>query len=409
MMRPDAKEVVDRLVAYIEGKIQELETGFSWTDQNISEINDIFQGRLQVFKNEIYPQHGIDGIGYGLDLSVLRDGKKMPEAIDITLARYHVTQQNKFNVFYNGAFELNLRSGILVLDLARGNVPNIHLPRVPSAIKPNVLPTVESEVASVDLSFDIAAIDREFSSWTHPDEVRETDPGKVDPSFRNSTAMAGNIVSIIERNITKPVDAHTDLSLIPENDLEENLQEWALIIKSCENLPVNFMFSSKDKNYEAKAAARLMEMVPEMKDRINVPQEGSLKLAIKHVKDLDKVGKDEYPVAMAGENISDGNVAIRDFNAAVKIGLLQAVLVMNKTEKDFRDLADQVKVNLEKIYKACGVEVEIGDAEIEQFTSDDPAERIKFAIKFALPPICRFPLEVLQTIHENNRMILEMA
>lgn len=260
-----------------------------------------------------------------------------------------------------------------------------------------------------NIAFDLEAIDREFSSETHPDTVRENKLDNVESSFRKTTMIGANMVNRMKQNITEPVDIHIDLSLIPENDLEGNLQEWALIIKSCKDLPVNFMFDSTDESYKARAAFRLKEIVPEMKNRINVSQAGALKLVIKHVKDLDQVEKDEYPIAMAGENISNGNVVVRDFNAAVNIGLLQAVLVMNKDEQDFQILVDQVKLRLKKIYNACGIEREIGDAEIEQLTSDDPTERIKFAIKVALPPICRYPLEVLQTIHENNRMILEMA
>lgn len=260
------------------------------------------------------------------------------------------------------------------------------------------------------INFDLESIDREFSSKTHPDKVRETELNKVESSFWDSTQISNNALNIVLKHIDKPIDAHTNLSLISEKDLEENLLEWALIIKSCKDLPINFMFNSEDKDYESKAISRLKEIIPEMEDRVNVQQEGSLKLVIKHVKDMDKIGKDEYPVAMAGENTSNGNIAIRDFNAAVKIGLLQIVLKMSEHANGFQDLRDQiVKPTLKKLYEACGVMVEMSDEEINQIISDDTSRRITFAIKHALPPLCRFPVKALQAIHENNKMILEMA
>jgi len=268
---------------------------------------------------------------------------------------------------------------------------------------------IMDEKNTVDIEIDLKSIDREISSRTHPFAVRETDPTKVEFSFRKSTMVGVNMQNVVKENITEPVDVRTDLALIPRTDLEKNLQEWALIIRSCGDLPVNFIFDSKDKDYERRAGSRLKEIVPEMKDRINVLQEGALKVVIRHVKNLDQIGQDEYPVAMAGENVSNGNVAVRDFNSAIKIGLIQTVLVQNKGKKGFNNLVGQVKSKLEEIYKACGVEVKIGDKEIKKFISENSTDRLEIAIRLALPPICRFPLKVLQSIHESNRMILEMV
>ena len=277
---------------------------------------------------------------------------------------------------------------------------------VASYVDEEVIPKLEIDTGA---KFDLKAIDREFESDTSPDEVRVANPDEVESSFKESTQISRNIANIVKQKIIQPVEVHTDLSLIHKKDFEANLQELALTMISCEGLPVNFIFNSKNKLYKDHAVSRLRELVPQLSDRINVPLEGSIKLIIKHVKDMGVLENDHYPVAMAGENISNGNVAIRDFNSAVKIALLQAVLVMHKSGNDFQSLVDQVSPGLERLYKACGVEINISDKEIGQLTSIDTKERIRFAVKYALPPLCRFPLKALQLIHQSNQMILEMA
>jgi uridine kinase len=262
---------------------------------------------------------------------------------------------------------------------------------------------------SEGFDFDLETTDREFSSPTHPDKVREAEPDKIEKSFIKSTLRGSNISNHIKKEITGPVDIHTDLSLIHEDDLKANLKEWALIIRSCRDLPVNFIFHSKDPDHESSAVKSIKQLIPGMKDRVNKTRDKALKLSIRHVKHLDGIAGDEYPIAMAGENISNGHIAGRDFNAAVKIGLLQAVLIMNRDKKNIEELKAYIKPKLEKMYSSCGVEKDIMDSDLEQLISGNPEERITFAVNFALPPLCRLPLETLKTIHENNLRILEMA
>ncbi|MBI4120738.1 MAG: hypothetical protein HY457_00575 [Parcubacteria group bacterium] len=127
-MRDDAEAVVQRLVAYLKKKQSQVlsSVGGRWLPEDISQIEDIFQGWLEVFKNEIYEQHGIEGVGYNVDLSAFmgKGGRNVPAGIRIE--RRYVTTRGGMRLVDNGFFELSLSSGALKLDLQEGETGNVH-------------------------------------------------------------------------------------------------------------------------------------------------------------------------------------------------------------------------------------------------------------------------------------------
>ena len=135
LMRRDAREVVMRLIAYVEQKATQKT---KWSMQEYSKIKDIFEGRrLEVFKNELYPEHGIDGICYNLDLSVWGDLSaiglpRMPN--EIILERFYImARTEKLKGYYNGKITLRL-DGTLLVDLSKDDLLNMHESMVRPAI-----------------------------------------------------------------------------------------------------------------------------------------------------------------------------------------------------------------------------------------------------------------------------------
>lgn len=126
LMRRDAKEVAEKLTGYVQKRFDEVTRTGVWSAEEISELTDIFEGLLEVFKNEIYPEHHIDGIGYNVDLTaaLTRAGARSPA--EIVLERRYVTTDDGFSVTENGKFKLNLRTGGLTLEFDEYATPNVH-------------------------------------------------------------------------------------------------------------------------------------------------------------------------------------------------------------------------------------------------------------------------------------------
>lgn len=125
-MRRDAKEVITRLTEYLRIKYDDISQLSKWDNKDLERIADIFNGNLEVFKNEIYPQHNIEGIGYNVDLSAVRYGDRYVP-LGIILERRYVTIKNGFKVLDHGFLRLDLQSGLLSIDLEEFPTSNIHL------------------------------------------------------------------------------------------------------------------------------------------------------------------------------------------------------------------------------------------------------------------------------------------
>jgi hypothetical protein len=124
-IRDDAKEAVRILTGYLKKRLGDLENGKKWSTNFPKEVKEIFRGGLEVFKNQIYPEHGISGIGYNLDLASNGSGRKA-EPSKIVLERYYVEAGKKFDVTSNGVIGMFLSNGEMRLDLDDEHRRNIH-------------------------------------------------------------------------------------------------------------------------------------------------------------------------------------------------------------------------------------------------------------------------------------------
>ncbi|GEM_PF-2824505 len=135
LLRPDAKEVVKRLTQFILDKGSKLdENPLAWqTQEDLKQIRELFSThQLEVFKNDIYPEHGIEGVGYSLDLGVVygEQGEVIPSIVRVE--RYTIVLQDRFSVSHNGSITLNLLTGDLLIDLDEERIPNPHHFRIQS-------------------------------------------------------------------------------------------------------------------------------------------------------------------------------------------------------------------------------------------------------------------------------------
>jgi hypothetical protein len=162
MQRDDAQDVVETLKAFVRKRFHGFKENAIW-DPDTSELREIFTGDLEVFKNEIYLRHKIEGIAYNLDLSnfYVRGGK-IPS--NIVLDRFLVQQspadKTGVRVFSHGTIDLNLVSGTLKIDLNQDQVVNVHAdPETSPASSPVSATTsealaTEEEVGGIDLTLD---------------------------------------------------------------------------------------------------------------------------------------------------------------------------------------------------------------------------------------------------------------
>lgn len=117
LMRSDAAVVVSILRQQMEVQLQRIQKGKSW-NLDPSVLQPQYDGfRLEVFKNEIYPEMGQSGVCYSLDLSGTgRIGSDRIIPAGFRLERFHVTNNNHaFAVRENGSLALFLSDGGLVV------------------------------------------------------------------------------------------------------------------------------------------------------------------------------------------------------------------------------------------------------------------------------------------------------
>ncbi len=122
----DAKEVIKQLTEYLEKKKKVIAEGGVWDPVDIEEIADIFsEFRLEVFKNEIYPSHAMDGMGYNVDLSIDKvENAWVPG--DIKFERRYISNTDGFKVLDQGFINIALHSGRMHLDLDEWPTRNVH-------------------------------------------------------------------------------------------------------------------------------------------------------------------------------------------------------------------------------------------------------------------------------------------
>jgi hypothetical protein len=259
----------------------------------------------------------------------------------------------------------------------------------------------------------------------------------------------------------RPVDIVIDLSLLHKEDLDENMETWASLILSCESMKnVNFIFSRPDPFGDGSSPRELKEDLKnapteEQIDnclvhhlvkvsmrkgmghidvdnlasaRINTaPRTGSIKVPLISEKwlawvrqryqagdaDVENVMEGQYPVCMQELTYIEGKgMAVRNFPAALSIGLVQAYLVLAREKEDdegFRHLRDRLREKVEDIY--CGIRKDIKDGDIDALLLDrmiSPAAsaRLNLALKLSIPKILRKSISEIRKFHDTLQLFL---
>ncbi|MBF0493755.1 MAG: AarF/ABC1/UbiB kinase family protein [Candidatus Omnitrophica bacterium] len=205
-------------------------------------------------------------------------------------------------------------------------------------------------------------------------------------------------------------------------DAQENAATWAGLIASTVRRPgVNFVFT--DAGFMAMVKSKLSEIDSHLTGIVEcVPRDASSRVLICGKKALEKMRQKseklaarEYPVAMDDECPS-GEVAVMNYQAAVNIGLVEAILGITREKdalsgtKEYDSLKSSALRQLNRIYEAVfGEKDMISERTVDYMTHNTPDIRMNLAITLALRPIERVPLELARAIHEKIRAILIAA
>ncbi|RKY40578.1 MAG: hypothetical protein DRP85_08320 [Candidatus Makaraimicrobium thalassicum] len=244
-----------------------------------------------------------------------------------------------------------------------------------------------------------------------------------------------------------PIDIVIDLSLISRNDLRGNMETWAYLILSCSELEnVNFIFEKPDLSGggivpdalandirnaapELEAVALLTEEIKTKAlqldmygyigeltgKRINAGRrENAIEIPLisKALLERARDGKtglmpNQYPVALEGFTADgDGSVLLRNFEAALTIGLAKAALVAAQRRDELPQLRKALCGKLQNLYDVFMEDVTLTEETLDNMIHHDPVTRLNLAISLALPPITRMAVEKFQDIHDSLQLVL---
>lgn len=265
-----------------------------------------------------------------------------------------------------------------------------------------------------------------------------------------STVVLGGV-----KNRKMPVDVVVDLSLIPKEDLAENMETWAQLILLCREMyNVNFIFEfadcgAKDKvppvvaRDEASAPTQseaLACLAGELRDkavcldlgmtveeftgaRVNAPRrDGAIEVLIVSKSRLEylaaqgkEIKNNQYPVALEGLSKNDnGDMALRPFEAALAIGLAQAALIIAWKHEGgspaVKELENKTFEKIKKIYSLLPVKVMMFTEDtLRNMISPYPRVRMNLAISLALPEMGRMAYQKLIEFHNSLQLFLQAA
>jgi hypothetical protein len=256
-----------------------------------------------------------------------------------------------------------------------------------------------------------------------------------------------------------PVDIAVDLSLVPAEDLEKNMETWAYLILMCADMrDVNFRFelpavrdeksvpggTAEDRRGAPSAEEAADELRRRLADlawindsagdvesffaeRVNTPpRPDAVEIQIissGHLEWMRGAGEDlddtQYPVALEGHTrTADNTTVLRNFQAALSLGLMQAALAAaSLRDRESREEADRELPGLKKkllprvrgLYSVLRDDVTITGDTLDNMVHPESAVRLNLAISLALPPVTRMLFLKLRQAHENLHMFLMSA
>lgn len=256
---------------------------------------------------------------------------------------------------------------------------------------------------------------------------------------------------------TYPVDIIVDLSLISRDDLKANMDTWAYLILSYLDIKnVNFRFEMPDPSGDNAAPEALLsdiENAPSEIEALAALKEAIKEKAIFYEKDIDideifatrvnsikrentievpilsaewlkwmrekalRLKEDQYPVALEGlTSVKDEGALLRNFDAALTIGLAKASLVIAKKRDEERgkseelpELAGKLLPRLQKLYDIFGKSITLSEETLSNMVNSSSTTRLNLAISLALPPIVRMAVDKLKDLHEKVHLVLQAA
>ncbi|MGB2651530.1 MAG: methyltransferase domain-containing protein [Candidatus Omnitrophota bacterium] len=284
--------------------------------------------------------------------------------------------------------------------------------------------------------------------------VPEKEERRIEAAIRSSNMNSQNLIKGIKEYFhdakinpkDQPVDVVVDLSLIPKEDIEENAETWSYLIRMCEKLGnVNFIFEipkftgrgdlpsellgdiEKAAGKEKFAATLEKYLDKGLMARVNAGRrKNAIELPILSKRLLEwkrdseiELEANQYPVALEGlTTVNDQEVVLRNFEAALSIGLSKAALAIAKKrdsektedeEKELPIIRKKILDKMQKLYAVFREDVVLTEKTLDNMIHQASAVRMNLAISLALPPITRMFFQKLKDHHDKMQLFLLAA
>ena len=380
---------------------------------------------------------------------------------------------DKFFVLINEYSPETVRKACKEFSSIHKDQPRIILTRIsPLSVSAYINYYVSEEEVTADTERIIAEILWDMDK--HVDKTKSKEPRKTENLIIESNHKSLGILKLLERIKDKyslfeksiPIDIVVDLTLIPKKDEQQNLDTWAQLILMCRDMKnVNFIFEEpelssktllqKELIVEIIKGAQEQEVLSILKEKLNKKikqlnlfedinvDEFFLKrintgrrekavevLIISKIwlkwkeeiswrnSQVSPLEENQFPVAMEDMSyVGDETVLLRNFEAALSIGILKAQLVILKKQdkiieqKDLKDIMSRLQAMYDvfKEFKPEFSKIIVDEYFINNMISEYPVLRLEHAIKMALPAITRMLIEELSQYHEIIRAVLQAA
>ena len=259
----------------------------------------------------------------------------------------------------------------------------------------------------------------------------------------------------------RPIDIVVDLSLIHKEDLEESMETWAYLILSCAELKnVNFIFKQpnflKDGSYpellsedlnnapsesdvivilidKLKQKSAQLNMTDEVETIIKIrlnqeERENAIRIPIisemwlkwlrgmfqgKKIK-IKEMLRNSYTISIEELTTCDGGIALRNFNAALSIGLAKAFLVIYETLEDQEgsfELKKRLCIVMNDLYSTLRKDRsgDITERTLDFLISDKIIIRLNMAISLSISKIIRRAITIIKEKHDMVQLYLHSA
>ncbi|MDP8258723.1 MAG: (d)CMP kinase [Candidatus Aadella gelida] len=337
-------------------------------------------------------------------------------------------------------------------------------------IKINVNDTEKLKTVATEHAFDILLsppVPRKKIDGTISEKKKEATDliDRVnDKSLQVFSGVRNHLLKMLEKDKGREdlplVDIVIDLSLISKNDMENNASTWAHLVLLCGKLEnVNFVFKKRAASHnmseglirdiaDSPSEDDMLAMIKKklydnsdffkngmnaeklFKKCVNVDKrEDAIEIPIMHGSWLDwarnngiNIKDNQYPVAMSGFTATEANgVALRNFEAALTIGLSKAVLVMAKKrgkgvqaleDEEIRKLLEDTCMlsKLQALYKTVfDGKILITENTLRNMIYPNASVRMNLAISLALPEITRMTIDKLHDLHDTIKSLLRAA